>query len=153
MKIIFSNKINLKTILYTLGGIFGCLSVIGFLILSNRGYFVDKGKPMLDKDTAYLCEKLEIKHDPVCAGNQDIYPEDFSTLLTEKFETGIVTYQDVQIVLEPYQASLDVNNDFGFFVVDYDLNQDGVFDLRIKFEGTVENNLLDGILFREEIGF
>lgn len=149
-------KPELKKFLYGISAILGFLFFcVVFLMLSSRGYFVDRGIPVAKEDVVWLCRELDAIDDPICSNDKEVYPEDFSSLIERKFENGKFTYQQVQITLGKFQMSMQEEEKFNFFVVSYDLNGDDEFDIWMMFDGTIDENYLesDAILFREEVGF
>lgn len=133
--------------LYVLGIIVACATIVSLLMLSSRGYFADKGKPVSIEDVNYLCQKLAIKQEAICNSEENIYPWDFSLYISNKFEEKKSTYEDAQEILGKYQMDV-IASPTGTFFVDYDINNDGEFDVSMWFE---TNNTLIAIAFSEDI--
>ncbi len=145
---------NTRKYLYTLGIVVTASAIcLVLLVLSSRGYFANPGKPISSDDIKYLCEKLPKGDRSLCNKKSTIYPKDISGLISANFILNQTDYQDVQEVLAPYRMKIDVEENLHFFVSQYDINKDGQFDVWMRFTGTLNENILDGILFREDIGF
>lgn len=140
----------LKVILiFILGIIVAYIIMVGLLILSSKIYlhFVDKGKPVSLEDVNYLCQKLAIEQEVICSSEENIYPWDFSLYISNQFEEKKSTYEDAQEILGKYQMDV-IASPTGTFFVDYDINNDGEFDVSMWFE---TNNTLIAIAFSEDI--
>ena len=125
------------------------LLCIGLLMLSSRGYF-SKQEPVKKEDVSYLCEKLEIKDDSICNNSQAVYPDDFSVFISKRFEDSSASYQDFQNIFSIFQMEFSVHEDPNIIISSYDLNRDEDWDLILKFDGTLEENIIRPIVFRED---
>ena len=128
-----------------------CLLLIGFLMLSSRGYFARKEDPMMKEDVDYLCQQLEIK-DPICGNSQAVYPKDFTIFISERFENSSSSYQDFQNVFSQFQTKLTIYEDPDVIVGVYDINRDGTWDLMPYFDGTLIDNTVRFVVFKESLG-
>lgn len=143
-------KINSKHFLYSGLVIAFCILCSGLLILLRSGYFTEKEKPMLSEDVDFLCEELGIKNNTICFSDQEVYPKDFSDLIEEKFEVDSTSYEDVQSIFSQFQIKLDDDGESPvIFLSYYDINRDGVSDLIFYFDGTLEDNVIRFIVFKE----
>jgi hypothetical protein len=143
-------KINSKHFLYSGLVISFCLLCSGLSsLLSRSDFLAKKEKPMLAEDVAFLCEKLETKSNAVCISGQAVYPKDFSDLISEKFDTPPTTYQDFQNAFIQFQTKTIIETNPNVIISTYDLNRDGEYDLMPYFDGTLEDNVIRFIVFKE----
>ncbi len=143
-------KINSKYFLYSGLVISFCLLCSGLSsLLSRSDFLAKKEKPMLIEDVAFLCEKLEAKNNTVCVGDQEVHPKDFSDLISEKFETPSTTYHDFQNIFIRFQTKTRIETNPDVIISTYDLNRDGEYDLMPYFDGTLEDNVIKFIVFKE----
>lgn len=123
------------------------------LMLRSMGYLIEKKEPMKEEDIQYLCMKLNIKKEHICNSSESVYPQDFSLYISSNLESASLTYDDIQTVLGEFQTNLVEDQNLNVFVSYYDLNRDSKTDVSIFFAGNLKANILDTILFSEEVGF
>ena len=140
-----------KILIIVFAVILSLILCLGFLMLSSRGYFADKGKSVPNDDILYLCAKFQEAEDSICANQRKIYPMDFYPLILKRFELTSSNHQDVENILGVFKIS---QGSLEFYPVEYyDLNRDGVWDVLISFEGTRHDDAIEFIRFREDLGF